>query len=149
VDRSNCETPRRRLAKLMLLAMLVIFTALSVFSFLKSRGQVTPDTVSFGPYQAADGKRVFQAYNCTGCHTMVDNGAYLSPDLTEEYKTPDLRGSPPSFPRPAGGQPRVRSALNCWMPISRPRPEPTPLRPTCRNFPVRRCASSGAAAAPR
>ncbi|EIM02939.1 cytochrome C [Rhodanobacter thiooxydans] len=64
----------------------LIFIVLSIFSFLKSRGQVTPDTVSFGPYQAADGKRVFQAYNCMGCHTMVGNGAYLGPDLTEEYK---------------------------------------------------------------
>ncbi|HEY8329323.1 MAG TPA: cytochrome c [Rhodanobacter sp.] len=71
----------------MVLAILaLIFVALSIFSFLKSRGQVTPDTVSFGPYQAADGKRVFQAYNCMGCHTMVGNGAYLGPDLTEEYK---------------------------------------------------------------
>ncbi|NMW25623.1 cytochrome c, partial [Rhodanobacter denitrificans] len=64
----------------------LIFIVLSIFSFLKSRNQVTPDTVSFGPYQAADGKRVFQAYNCMGCHTMVGNGAYLGPDLTEEYK---------------------------------------------------------------
>ncbi|MES1153999.1 MAG: cytochrome c, partial [Rhodanobacter sp.] len=71
----------------MVLAILaLIFIALSIFSFLKSRHQVTPDTVSFGPYQAADGKRVFQAYNCMGCHTMVGNGAYLGPDLTEEYK---------------------------------------------------------------
>ncbi len=83
---SNCETPRRRAAHLMLAIMLLIFIALSVFSFLKSRDQVTPDTVSFGPYQAADGKRVFQAYNCMGCHTMVGNGAYLGPDLTREYE---------------------------------------------------------------
>jgi mono/diheme cytochrome c family protein len=64
----------------------LIFVVLSIFSFLKSRNQVTPDTVSFGPYQAVDGKRVFQAYNCMGCHTMVGNGAYLGPDLTQEYK---------------------------------------------------------------
>ncbi|MCW0203851.1 MAG: c-type cytochrome [Rhodanobacter thiooxydans] len=70
----------------MLAILALIFIVLSIFSFLKSRGQVTPDTVSFGPYQAADGKRVFQAYNCMGCHTMVGNGAYLGPDLTEEYK---------------------------------------------------------------
>ncbi|OIQ94179.1 nitric oxide reductase subunit C [mine drainage metagenome] len=70
----------------MLAIMLLIFIALSVFSFLKSRGQVTPDMVSFGPYHAADGKRVFQAYNCMGCHTMLGNGAYLGPDLTREYK---------------------------------------------------------------
>ena len=56
------------------------------FSFLKSRGQTTPDTITYGKYTADQGKRVFQAYNCMGCHTMVGNGAYLGPDLTEEYK---------------------------------------------------------------
>lgn len=81
----SCETPRRHGALAVLAVMLIIFTALSVFSFLKSRGQVTPDMVSYGPYQAASGKRVFQAYNCMGCHTMVGNGAYLGPDLTKEY----------------------------------------------------------------
>jgi len=83
---SSCETPRRRGAFLVLAILALIFIVLSIFSFLKSRHQVTPDMVSFGPYQAADGKRVFQAYNCMGCHTMVGNGAYLGPDLTQEYK---------------------------------------------------------------
>jgi mono/diheme cytochrome c family protein len=82
---SSCETPRRRGAFVVLAILAVIFVALSIFSFLESRHQVTPDTVSFGPYRAADGKRVFQAYNCMGCHTMVGNGAYLGPDLTREY----------------------------------------------------------------
>ncbi|MGB5940952.1 MAG: cytochrome c [Rhodanobacter sp.] len=83
---SSCETPRRRGAFTVLAILALIFVVLSIFSFLKSRNQVTPDTVSFGPYQAVDGKRVFQAYNCMGCHTMVGNGAYLGPDLTQEYK---------------------------------------------------------------
>ncbi|MEO5829408.1 MAG: c-type cytochrome [Rhodanobacter sp.] len=86
VGGSSCETPRRRGAFVVLGILALIFVALSIFSFLKSRGQVTPDTVSFGTYQATDGKRIFQAYNCMGCHTMVGNGAYLGPDLTEEYK---------------------------------------------------------------
>jgi mono/diheme cytochrome c family protein len=70
----------------MLAVMTAIFIALSIFSFLKSRGQTTPDTITYGKYTAGQGKRVFQAYNCMGCHTMVGNGAYLGPDLTEEYK---------------------------------------------------------------
>ncbi|WEN14509.1 c-type cytochrome [Rhodanobacter sp. AS-Z3] len=86
VGGSSCETPRRRGAFVVLGILALVFVVLSIFSFLKSRGQVTPDTISFGQYQAADGKRVFQAYNCMGCHTMVGNGAYLGPDLTEEYK---------------------------------------------------------------
>ncbi|MGS0998215.1 c-type cytochrome [Rhodanobacter sp. UC4451_H18] len=83
---SSCEKPRRRSALLLLGVMALIFIVLSVFSFLPSRGQATPDPVSFGPYQANDGKRVFQAYNCMGCHTLVGNGAYLGPDLTEVYE---------------------------------------------------------------
>ena len=82
----SCDIPRRRGAFVVLAILAVIFIVLSIFSFLPSRTQVTPDTVSFGTYQANDGKRVFQAYNCMGCHTMVGNGAYLGPDLTEEYR---------------------------------------------------------------
>ena len=70
----------------MLAVMAVIFIALSLFSFMKSRGQVTPDKISYGKYTADQGKHIFQAYNCMGCHTMVGNGAYLGPDLTGEYK---------------------------------------------------------------
>ncbi len=81
----SCETPRRRGALAVLAVMLLIFAALSAFSFMKSRGQVTPDMVSYGSHQAENGKRVFQAYNCMGCHTLVGNGGYLGPDLTREY----------------------------------------------------------------
>jgi mono/diheme cytochrome c family protein len=84
-DGLNCETPRRRAAWIVLTIMLLIFAMLSWFSFVKSRGQVIPDTVSYGLYSADAGKRVFQAFNCMGCHTMVGNGAYLGPDLTHEY----------------------------------------------------------------
>lgn len=83
----SCLEPRKRRNALILFGVLIaIFIVLSGFSFLDSRGQVTPDTVSFGPYQASDGKRVFQAYNCMGCHTLVGNGAYFAPDLTKEYR---------------------------------------------------------------
>ena len=82
----SCDAPRRRGALIMLAFMAVIFIALSIFSFLKSRGQTTPDMITYGKYTADEGKHVFQAYNCMGCHTMVGNGAYLGPDLTGEYK---------------------------------------------------------------
>jgi cytochrome c2 len=85
VGGSSCETPRRRGALIMLAVMTAIFIVLSIFSFLKSRGQTTPDTITYGKYTADQGKHVFQAYNCMGCHTMVGNGAYLGPDLTGEY----------------------------------------------------------------
>ncbi|MEO6801010.1 MAG: c-type cytochrome [Rhodanobacter sp.] len=86
VGGSSCETPRRRGALVMLVIMAAIFIVLSVFSFVKSRGQTTPDTITYGKYTADQGKRVFQAYNCMGCHTLVGNGAYLGPDLTGEYQ---------------------------------------------------------------
>lgn len=81
----SCETPRRRGALAVLWLMTAIFVVLSVVSFLPSRGQVTPKEFTYRNYTADQGKRVFQAYNCMGCHTIVGNGAYLGPDLTKEY----------------------------------------------------------------
>lgn len=84
-DESRTEARARRIALGALGLMLVIFIVLSGFSFLGSRSQITPDKVTFGAYGAIEGKRVFQSYNCMGCHTIVGNGAYLGPDLTKEY----------------------------------------------------------------
>lgn len=82
----SCKEPmKRRRALIMFGLMMLVFIVLSGFSFVNSRDQVTPDAVSFGEYSANAGKRVFQAYNCMGCHTIVGNGAYLAPDLTKEY----------------------------------------------------------------
>lgn len=75
----------RRQALAVLAIMAIIFVALSLMSFLDSRGQVVPAEVSYGEHGAVDGRRVFQAYNCMGCHTIVGNGAYLGPDLTNIY----------------------------------------------------------------
>lgn len=81
----SCETPRRRSAWLFLSLFAAVFAALSIFSFLPSRGQVTPGEVDYGKYRATEGRRVFQAWNCMDCHTVVGNGAYFGPDLTKEY----------------------------------------------------------------
>ncbi|HRN61167.1 MAG TPA: cytochrome c [Luteimonas sp.] len=75
----------RRQALAVLSIMALIFVGLSLASFLDSRGQVVPSEVSYGGHGAVDGRRVFQAYNCMGCHTIVGNGAYLGPDLTNTY----------------------------------------------------------------
>ncbi|WP_368641909.1 c-type cytochrome [Castellaniella ginsengisoli] len=80
---TDCREPaKRRIALAVLALMLAIFLLLSVWSFLPSRGQAVPDSIQYGGVDAVDGKRVFQAYNCMGCHTIVGNGAYLGPDLT-------------------------------------------------------------------
>ena len=82
-----CEEGRKRRNAFGILGvMALIFVALSAASFLKSRNQVIPSDVSYGVHGAVDGKRVFQAYNCMGCHTMLGNGAYLGPDLTNIYQ---------------------------------------------------------------
>lgn len=86
VDGVECrETSKRHTALLVLGVMLIIFLVLSAWSFLPSRGQVTPLKVEFADADAVYGKRVFQAYNCMGCHTIVGNGAYFGPDLTRIY----------------------------------------------------------------
>ncbi|WP_340107730.1 cytochrome c [Pikeienuella sp. HZG-20] len=79
------EGKKRRLAIGMLGVMALIFIALSLMSFLGSRVQAIPDQVEYAGSDAVSGKRVFQAYNCMGCHTIVGNGAYLGPDLTQVY----------------------------------------------------------------
>ena len=82
-----CEEGRKRRGAFGILGvMALIFVALSVASFLKSRNQAVPANVSYGVHSAVDGKRVFQAYNCMGCHTLLGNGAYLGPDLTNIYE---------------------------------------------------------------
>lgn len=83
----RAETRRRRIALAGLGLMAIVFIILSAFSFVSSRDQITPDTVVYaGEHGAVDGKRVFQAYGCMGCHTIVGNGAYLGPDLTNTYE---------------------------------------------------------------
>lgn len=80
------ETRARRTALGVLGVMLIIFIVLSGMSFLDSRPQAKPEAVTFAGHDAVEGKRVFQAYNCMGCHTIVGNGAYFGPDLTDVYE---------------------------------------------------------------
>lgn len=81
-----CEEGRKRQRAIFVLGvMAAIFLALSAVSFLDSRGQAVPSDFAYGEHGAVDGKRVFQGYNCMGCHTIVGNGAYFAPDLTKLY----------------------------------------------------------------
>jgi cytochrome c2 len=83
---ADCREPAIRRGALAVLGlMLAIFLLLSVWSFLPSRVQAIPDSIQYGGVDAVEGKRVFQAYNCMGCHTIVGNGAYFGPDLTRIY----------------------------------------------------------------
>lgn len=79
------EGLKRRQALAVLGFMALIFIVLSVASFLDSRNQVIPTDIEYAGFDPVDGKRVFQAFNCMGCHTIVGNGAYFAPDLTNVY----------------------------------------------------------------
>ncbi len=110
----RCVEGRKRLRALLVLGvMLVGFIVLSAFSFLGARGQATPDEFRFGEYQATDGKRVLQAYNCMGCHTIVGNGAYFAPDLTDVYEKAGPAWLAAFLPS-AGGWP-TEAALNVQL----------------------------------
>jgi mono/diheme cytochrome c family protein len=88
LDDENCKEPQKRRVALGVLGLMaIIFISLSIMSFLPSREQAIPAVVHFGEQDAVYGKRVFQSYNCMGCHTIVGNGAYLGPDLTKTYAT--------------------------------------------------------------
>ncbi|HET7091069.1 MAG TPA: c-type cytochrome [Anaerolineae bacterium] len=79
------ESKRRKVGLGLLSIVVVVFIALSGLSFVQERGRPDPEMILFQGYSAVDGKRVFQAYNCMGCHTMLGNGAYFGPDLTKIY----------------------------------------------------------------
>lgn len=79
------EGIKRRRALAVLGLMGIVFLALSAVSFIDSRGQAVPSKVTYAGHDAVAGKRVFQAYNCMGCHTIVGNGGYFGPDLTKLY----------------------------------------------------------------
>lgn len=75
----------RRSVIVVMALMVAVWVALYVFSFNDRRGQARPADFSFQGHTATAGKKIFQAYNCMGCHTIVGNGAYLAPDLTDTY----------------------------------------------------------------
>jgi len=80
-------SPLRRSVIVVMGLMLAVWVALYFFSFNEARGQADPAQFSFRGQSAKVGKKVFQAYNCMGCHTIVGNGAYFAPDLTNIVDT--------------------------------------------------------------
>ncbi len=64
----------------------LIFIGLTVYSLSPSRDQAHRDQIT---EQVAQGKRLWEANNCMGCHTILGEGAYYAPELT---KVIDRRG---------------------------------------------------------
>jgi hypothetical protein len=83
----RAETRRRRIAIIIFGVLTLIFIVISGASFAQERQLPDPTAIRFMGQTAVDGKRVFQAYNCMGCHTLVGNGAYFAPDLTTVYSS--------------------------------------------------------------
>lgn len=63
----------------------------SLLTFYTDFATKNPDpsviTVSYqgNNYNAIEGKKTFEQYQCMGCHSIVGNGAYFGPDLTRVY----------------------------------------------------------------
>ncbi|VVB93404.1 Cytochrome C oxidase, cbb3-type, subunit III [uncultured archaeon] len=81
--------------KLMIIGLLVpalLLIPFSMISFYTDFANKNPDplqvAVSFNGknYDAVEGKKAFEQYQCMDCHTIVGNGAYFAPDLTRIYK---------------------------------------------------------------
>jgi len=79
------ESRRRRVAIAIFGFLLAIFIVISGASFAQGYPRPDPNAIVFQGHTAVEGKRVFQAYNCMGCHTLVGNGAYFAPDITAVY----------------------------------------------------------------
>lgn len=75
-----------------LLIPVILMIPFSIISFYTDFANRNPDplavTVNFNQntYNAVEGKKAFEQYQCMGCHTIVGNGAYFAPDMTTVYK---------------------------------------------------------------
>lgn len=84
---------------------------------------------------AAQGRLVWQKYNCQSCHQLYGLGGYLGPDLTNVYSTPGK------------GEPIIRAFLKAGV-----RPMPVfdlSEEETAQLIAFLRAADAGGSAAPR
>lgn len=80
--------------RLILIGLLIpslLMIPYSIISFYTDFANENPDpalvAVDFNgiTFNAIEGKKTFEQYQCMGCHTIVGNGAYFGPDLTNAY----------------------------------------------------------------
>ena len=81
--------------RLILIGLLIpslLMIPYSIISFYTDFANKNPEPVQVTAnfqgkvYNAIEGKRAFEQYQCMGCHSIVGNGAYFGPDLTNVYK---------------------------------------------------------------
>ena len=103
------EQKARKIAIWIIGVMVLVWTILGILSFVDSENRIRPQTteVTFAGQNALYGKQVWQTYNCMDCHTIVGNGAYFAPDLTNIYDDAGpayliaYLGSPATYPTEA------------------------------------------------
>ena len=61
------------------LVTFLIFIGLTIFSLSKAQDQSNSDKIT---EEVARGKHLWEKNNCMGCHTIMGEGAYYAPELT-------------------------------------------------------------------
>ncbi len=81
----------------------LIFIGLTVFSLSKAQDQSHADKITA---EVAHGKNLWEKNNCMGCHTIMGEGAYYAPELTnvierrgEDYVKAVLMSKTPWAPK--------------------------------------------------
>lgn len=75
-----------RTFKIVIVALIVSLFA--CYTFWIDTGSIGIQKGRIATGAAADGKLLFQKYNCQSCHQIYGLGGYMGPDLTNEYSTP-------------------------------------------------------------
>ena len=70
------------------LVTFLVFIGLTIFSFTKSNDQSNLENLT---ESAIRGKKIWEANNCMGCHTILGEGAYYAPELTKVVDRLNLR----------------------------------------------------------
>ncbi|WP_445956592.1 c-type cytochrome [Yeosuana sp.] len=68
------------------LVTFLVFIGLTIYSFSKAQDQSNDDEITEAVVR---GKKIWEANNCMGCHTLLGEGGYYAPELT---KVIDRRG---------------------------------------------------------
>lgn len=61
----------------------LIFIGLTVFSLSKAQDQSNEENITEAVVR---GKKLWEENNCMGCHTLMGEGAYYAPELTQVIK---------------------------------------------------------------
>ena len=70
------------------LVTFLVFIGLTIFSFTKSNDQSNLENLT---ESAVRGKKLWEANNCMGCHTLLGEGAYYAPELTKVIDRMNLK----------------------------------------------------------